>query len=71
MNTRKDNNGKAMKRWLATPPGHIAKPLRYIVTRNSAFEADGKVVLGAKAITAFRAAKRGDGLTLQQMARAI
>ncbi len=71
MNTRKDNEGVARKKWLATPPGHIAKPLKYIMARNSSIEPDGKVILGSIAVIAFRASKRGDGLTVQRIARSL
>jgi hypothetical protein len=30
MNTRKDNNGKALKAWKALGPAKIEKPLRFI-----------------------------------------
>ena len=71
MNTRKDNNGVAIKKWLATPPGHIAKPMRRIIDSDCSRGEKGQIILGVKATIALRAAKRGDGLTLQQMARAL
>ena len=30
MNTRKDNNGKALAEWKKLGVGHVARPLRYV-----------------------------------------
>lgn len=71
MNTRKDNNGKAMKKWIATTPGLIQKPLRHIGNRTNGVDLEGRVVLSAQFIEARDAANRGDGLAVQRMARTL
>lgn len=70
MNTRKDNNGKALAAWKKLGVEHIAKPLKYIIDRTS-FVSKGKVQLSEAGINAMRAANRGDGLTVQRMALAL
>jgi len=71
MNTRKDNNGVAMKKWLATPPGHIAKPLRHIANRDNFKNPDGTISYGPKTKEAARASKRGWGSVVRDIARSI
>jgi hypothetical protein len=71
MNTRKDNKGKARKQWIATPPGHIARPLRHIGDRTNGRNEKGQVVLSIQSILAREAASRGDGRYVQQMARSL
>ena len=68
MNTRKDNGGRAMKKWLATPPGHIAKPLKHILNRTHG-AVDGRMRSLASAEVARIYAECGNGLALQAMAR--
>jgi len=71
MNTRKDNKGKALKAWIKTPVGHIAKPLRHIISRDSSRGLKGEIILGAKARMSIAAASIGNGLFVQTMARSL
>lgn len=71
MNTRKDNNGKALKAWRALGIGHIAKPLRHIANRTNGRDAKGNVVLSPQYLGAFAASQAGDGLFVQTMARSL
>ena len=72
MNTRKDSGGSAMRKWLATPPGHIAKPLKHIINRDSTRDRkSGQIILGGIAATAYFAARRGDGLLVQKLAMSM
>lgn len=71
MNTRKDNNGRALKAWRNTPPGHIAKPLRHIGNRTNRKDLQGRVIMSPQYEMASSAARRGDGLYVQQMARSL
>lgn len=68
MNTRKDNNGKALKAWVNMSVGHIAKPLKHIINRDSWKDAKGNIILGEDAKEAFRQSKSGNGLFVQKMA---
>lgn len=63
MNTRKDNNGKALAAWKKLRVGHIAKPLRHIRNRAGIFS---HLISDAEF-----AANRGDGLTVQRMALSL
>ncbi len=74
MNTRKDNNGKAMAAWLKLGPGHIAKPLRFIL-RLGEYHFSARVknyyeIRRAKK-AALLAASRSNGLRVQQIARSL
>ncbi len=69
MNTRKDNNGRAMKAWKKLGHGHIAKPLRHIGNRTNGFDSKGCIVPSAQYLDAHAAARAGDGLRVQQIAR--
>jgi hypothetical protein len=71
MNTRKDNNGKALKAWRALGPGHIAKPLRHIANRTNSRGPKGEIILSDAYKLALGAHKRGLGDMVQNMARAI
>lgn len=71
MNTRKDNNGRALKAWRNTPPGHIAKPLRFIASQTNGIDSKGHVVMSAQYVEAARSARYGNGLYVQQVARSL
>ena len=71
MNTRKDNNGKALAAWKKLGVGHIAKPLKHIIARTSFRTSDGKLIRSIESDVAQRAANRGDGLTVQRMALSL
>jgi len=71
MNTRKDNNGAALKTWKKLGPGHIAKPLRHIEKRMNRKNADGSIVFSSTYLHAYHASRRGDGDTVQRIARSI
>lgn len=75
MNTRKDNNGKALKKWQAMMPGHIAKPLRHIGNRTNRRELDAKgnlqLIKSPEYKAAFLAAKFGNGLFVSKLARQL
>ena len=71
MNTRKDNNGKALAAWKRLGPGMIEKPLRFIGERTNGRDEHGRVVLSANYLKAAAHASRGDGLTVQRMALAL
>lgn len=71
MMTRAERKAAKRKAWLATPPGHIAKPLRHIGNRTNMRRADGTIVMSPQYEQAFRAAKAGNGLFVQTMARSL
>lgn len=71
MNTRKDNNGKARAAWIATPPGHIAKPLRDIGNRTNGRHATGRMARSPLYLKASFYAKIGRGDLVQKIARSM
>jgi hypothetical protein len=74
MNTRKDNNGKALEAWRAIAPGHIAKPLRHIAARDNRQEVvngEIKTILGPRFLQAQAAANIGRGDWVQSLARSM
>lgn len=71
MNTRKDNNGRAMAKWIATPPGLIEKPLRHIGNRLNGRDAQGRIVLHPAYLHAVSAANAGKGHIVTNMARSL
>lgn len=71
MNTRKDNRGQALRKWISMAPGLIQKPLRHIGNRTNGVDHEGRTVLSAEFINSRRAANFGDGVYVQQMARLL
>lgn len=71
MNTRKDNKGRALKAWIKTPVGHIAKPLRHIINHDQSRGLKGELILGRKTKAAIAAANLGNGLFVQNLARSM
>lgn len=69
--TRKEIKAKKRAKWIATPPGIIQKPLRHIGNRLNTRDAQGQLVIAPGYMVAFNAARRGDGLSVQQMARSL
>lgn len=69
--TRQERKAAKQKAWIATPPAHIAKPLRHIGNRLNGRDAKGNVVPHPHYVSAYYAAQRGDGLSVQQMARSL
>jgi len=69
MNTRKDNNGKALAAWKKMGPGWISSPLKLIAEKTYSRDENGFSVESEIHKFARRAAKRGDGETVMKMAR--
>lgn len=72
MNTRKDNNGKALAAWKALGPAKVCHPLRYVRAKDSVVTINNKGVrevhYGPSAEFAEEMAKRGLGHMVNRMA---
>lgn len=71
MNTRKDNNGRALKAWVKMGPGLIQKPLRHIGSRSNWRNAQGHLVLSPLYREAQFYARNGRGDLVTEMAREL
>jgi len=72
MNTRKDNNGAALKAWKKMGPAHIAKPLRHIAIRTNGKDPHtGRIILSTTYALALNASRRGRGDIVQSMALSL
>lgn len=69
MNTRKDNNGVALKAWKKLGPALIQRPLRKIVRHQSARNEKGELVIGINGLRAIGQAQAGNGMYVKAMAR--
>ena len=72
MNNRKDNNGVNMTKWKRTKPALLVKPFHIIVRETCGRDTHtGRLVYSTDSEDAFHAARRGDGLKVKQIARAV
>lgn len=74
MNLRQDARKATLKKWKATPPAVIAKPLKRLHTEHPDRKhpvTRARIGYAPSFLPALHAAQRGDGLTVKRLAAAL